>query len=202
MAISKTGAVERERTFSIAQEQVLAAHPKALAFLFHMTRNRLDFQQMAEKYNLKSVESYYNFLLENALIEESGNGSFKFLFLNPYGVWALRTHDGSKDSIYHQLRKQGVDRLVGIIKEEQVNLEDDASAIWTVNTCRLTPDQYREYKKDILEICKKYTDLGEQNLFQQISDYQPVWMMHLAGKPNPEMARTSHILFGSVEEFE
>jgi hypothetical protein len=128
------------------------------------------------------------------------NGSFRFLFLNPYGVWALRR---GKDSIYYQMRQQGIERLVRIVEDRPVNLADDPnSAIWTVNTARLTAEQYQEYKQNILQICKKYTDLGEQNLINQITDYQTVWMMHLAGQVDPEMANTSHILFGAIEEFE
>jgi hypothetical protein len=200
---SVLSAGERERTFSLTQEQVLARHPKVLSFLFHMTRNKLDFKEVAEKYKLGSVQSYYNFLLENDIIEELENGSFRFLFLNPYGVWALRTRDSGKDSIYYQLRQQGIERLVRIIEDRPVNLADDpTSAVWTVNTARLTAQQYQEYKQNISQICKKYTDLGEQNLFNHITDYQTVWMMHLAGQVDPEMASTSHLLFGAVEEFE
>ncbi len=200
--LSVLTAEERPRTFSEAQEAILAKNPKTLSFLFHMTRSRLNFEEMAERFSLDSISNYKIFLVKNKLIKELGDGKFEYLFLNPHGTWALRTHDGSEDAIYYQLREKGLERLSKIIQREQVNLDDVDSAKWTTNTAWLTPEEFREYKNEISNICKKYTDLSEFNLFHDTENRQAVWMMHLGAKIPEETAKTSHLLFGSVEEFD
>lgn len=191
----------RPPTFSIAQEKVLVEHPRALSFLYHMTRNNLNFYEMSEKYSLDSIDKYYSYFLDNGIIQQLDSGDFKFLFLNPYGVWSLR-RDGNKNSIYNNMRKAGLNRLAEMIDINAINSSDERSALWVVNTTRLTEEQFQEYKEEMLQVGAKYIQLGEDNLFNKTPNYDCIWIMQLAEKVDPLVADKSHLLFGQVEEFE
>ena len=199
-SLQASGNTERPYTFSLAQEKILAEHPKVLSFLYHMTRDRLDFDEMAQQYHLVSIPQYYAFLLENDLVKLSETGRIEFLFSNPYGAWKLQNKETSKDTVLNLLRKSGVARLEESIGEKVANIDDQISPIWITNTYRLTPEEYQAYKQELLQITKKYTDLGERNLLGGI-EHRVIWVVQLADCINTEMAKTSHLLFGPVDEF-
>lgn len=184
---------ERPYTFSLAQEKVLANHPKVLSFLYHMTRNQISFNEMARKYNLTSVPKYYDFLIEHGLISVLEDGRIEFSFLNPYGAWNLHSQG--------QFRNVGVDRLKASIGQKPVNVDDDMSPLWIMNTYRLTLEEYKAYKAELRQLSKKYIDLGERNLFSR-TEHRVIWVAQLVDCVDPEIAETSHLLFGEVDEFE
>jgi hypothetical protein len=193
-------AQERPYTFSPKQEQTLAQHPNVLSFLYHMTRNRLTFEEMAVKYRLASTPQYHAFLLEHGLISPLEDGQFAFSFLNPNGTWRLRDEGSLKDGVLCALREKGVDQIKAAIGQKPVNVDDETSSVWITNTYRLTPEQYQNYKQELLQLAKKYTDLGEQNLFSG-TEHRVIWVVQLADCVDPETAQNSHLLFGPVEEF-
>jgi hypothetical protein len=199
-SLSANETVERPYTFSLAQEKALAAHPNVLSFLYHMTRNRLSFHEMETKYSLTSTPQYYAFLNKHGLINIIEDGRIEFSFINPYGAWKLHNKEDLKESVIGQLRKVGVDRLEASIGQKPVNVDDEMSPVWIMNTYRLTLDEYKAYKAELRQLSKKYTDLGERNLLSRI-EHRVIWVAQLADCVDSETAETSHLLFGPVNEF-
>jgi hypothetical protein len=191
---------ERPYTFSLGQEKILASNPKVLSFLYHMTRNQLDFDAMAQKYHLTSTPKYYAFLIEHGLMNIVENGRIEFSFLNPYGAWKLHNKEDLKESVIGQLRKAGIDRLEAVIGQKPVNVDEEMSPVWIMNTYRLTLEEYKAYKQELRQISKKYTDLAEHNLFSG-AEHRVIWVVQLADCIDSETAETSHLLFGPVDEF-
>ncbi len=191
---------ERPYTFSLAQETILASHPKVLSFLYHMTRSHLRFDGMAQKYHLTSTPQYYAFLAEHGLIQVAEDGGIEFSFRNPYGAWKLHNKEDLKDSVIGRLRHAGIDRLETAIGQKPVNVDEEMSPVWIANTYRLTEGEYQEYKRELRLLSKKYTDIGERNLMEG-AEHRVVWVVQLADCIDPETAATSHLLFGPVDEF-
>lgn len=192
-------AEQRPRTFSLDQEKSLAKHPRVLSFLYHMTRQKLSLDEMTQRYSLTSGPEYYEFLIENKLIEDLGSEPLEFLFLNPHGTWALRGN-GEEMPIIHALRKLGLRRLEERMEGKAVSSTDETSPLWITNTLRLTQQEFKQYKSDLMQVCKKYVDQSEHNL-QEGVNHEVVWVMQLADPIDLETAKNDHLLFGRVDEF-
>jgi hypothetical protein len=201
MFFTTLSAEERPYTFSIEQEKILAENPRVLSFLYHMTRNHLDFDMMAQKYHLTSTPKYRAFLIEHGLMNVLENGLIEFTFPNPYGVWKLHNNEDFTLRVIGQLRAAGIDRLKTVIGQRPVNGKDDLSPVWIMNTYRLTTEEYKEYKQELLQLTKKYTDMGERNLLSR-TEHRVIWVGQLADCIDPETAESSHLLFGQVDEFQ
>ncbi len=194
--------VEKElpSTFSVEQEKVLAKNQKVLAFLYHMTRKKLNFRQMGELYTLKSVATYRAFMIKHGLIKASSGDEVEFLFLNPYGTWALRNKNPQESPIIAETKKLGLQRLASGIAGTAINEDDTVTPVWTTNTFRLTAEEYRAYKAELLNLTSKYSKLSQGHLTNN-TPHQVIWSMTMARTTTAAEAEKSHLLFGEVEEF-
>jgi|GEM_PF-5018737 len=193
-------AFEGEYAFTIDQEKALSKNTRALAFLYHMTRNDLTFSQMAEKYSLESVDYYRDYFFANDLIADSLSDEAEYLFTNPKGAWHFRNEGNCP--IMKASKKRALRRIEKMLSDKKYRNRkgEGPSSQWTANTYRLTEEQYQDYKEELLDLCGEYLALSEKNL-EAGTECSVVWSMQLSGEVKEELANRDHLLFGEVKEY-
>ena len=163
-----------------------------------MTRNKSSFLQMKQKFGLSkaSIDKYKNFLIANKLIAPGNSEEISYLFKNPFGIWSLRMEKGP---IITQTRANGLKKLSLKVEQANNNIDGDRPT-YSMNTFRLTPQQFVEYKNDMATVLGKYFDLPTVNLEKKIK-HQQVWSVWMSDILSLKASENDNIYFGKVKEF-